>query len=249
MTEAWLHPDWPAPAGVHAVVVTRHAPGVSRAPFGRCNLGSRSGDDPGHVAANRAGLVAALGLPSAPCWLHQVHGTTVHDADAASDAVEPLADAAVTRRAGVVLAILTADCLPVLFVSRDGSVVAAAHAGWRGLAAGVLEATLGALRVPADEVLCWLGPSVGKRSYEVGEDVRAAFIADDPAVVDAFAETRRGHWNCDLAALAVRRLQRAGVASIHGGGFDTWADSRFHSYRRDGSRSGRFATLIWRDAD
>ena len=150
-------------------------------------------------------------------------------------------------RGAAVLAILTADCLPVLFCADDGSAIAAAHAGWRGLAAGVLEATLARLGVPASRVLAWLGPAIGARSYEVGDEVRAAFVAADAQAASAFAATRAGQWHCDLPALARQRLGAAGVTRIHGGGFDTLADARFYSYRRE-TVTGRFASLIWRTA-
>jgi hypothetical protein len=146
---------------------------------------------------------------------------------------------------GTVLSILTADCLPVLFCADDGSEIGAAHAGWRGLAGGVLEATLTQLHSPRERLLAWLGPCVGAASYEVGEEVRAAFVVPDAAAAGCFVPTRPGHWQCDLAALARRRLAAAGVTRIHGGGFDTFGDARFYSYRRDGARSGRFASLIW----
>ncbi|HET8899565.1 MAG TPA: peptidoglycan editing factor PgeF [Rhodanobacteraceae bacterium] len=247
MSEGFLFPDWPSPPQVRAAVVTRAAPGVSPLPFGRCNLGLHSGDDPARVERNRAGVAAALALPSAPCWLRQVHGCAVFDADAVADVTEPVSDAAISRQPGTVLAILTADCLPVLLASRDGGVVAAAHSGWRGLAGGVLEATLAAMARPAAAIVAWLGPCIGACSYEVGAEVRQAFVDADAAAEAAFAATRPGHWQADLAWLARRRLQRAGVLSIHGGGFDTFTDPRFHSYRRDGARSGRFASLIWID--
>ena len=156
-------------------------------------------------------------------------------------------DAAVSHIPGTVLSILTADCLPVLFCADDGSEIGAAHAGWRGLAGGVLEATLGQLIAPPARVLAWLGPCIGAASYEVGAEVRAAFVARDAAAAGCFVATRPGHWLCDLAGLARQRLAAAGVARIHGGGFDTFADARFYSYRRDGARSGRFASLVWLD--
>lgn len=238
-------PDWPAPPNVRAYVTTRALPGHSIAPFDRFNLGSR-GDTPEALAANRASLMSLLDLPAKPRWLRQVHGIAVHDADA--DLMAPdEADAAFARSAGTVLAILTADCLPVLFCSDDGAVVAAAHAGWRGLAAGVLEATIHRLGVPAPNLLAWLGPAIGAVSYEVGDEVRAAFLAHDSAAARAFAPTRPGHWHCDLYALARLRLATAGVRRVHGGGFDTFADERFYSYRRD-RETGRFASLIWRAA-
>jgi YfiH family protein len=157
----------------------------------------------------------------------------------------PQADAAVSRLPGTVLSILTADCLPVLFCAADGSEIGAAHAGWRGLAGGVLEATLAELHAPHAQVLAWLGPCIGATSYEVGEEVRAAFVGHDAVATECFVPTRPGHWLCDLAGLARQRLRAAGVAQIHGGGFDTFTDARCYSYRRDGARSGRFASLIW----
>ncbi len=233
-------PDWPAPANVRACVTTRWLPGRSQPPFEQCNLGGRSGDEPDAVAANRAALPELLDLPSAPAWLRQVHGTAVLDADA--PARDRDADAAITRKAGIVLAILTADCLPVLFCGADGDAIAAAHAGWRGLAAGVLESTLASLH--AERVHAWIGPAIGARSYEVGAEVREAFVATDSGADACFVPTRPGHWLCDLAALARRRLVRAGVYGVHGGGFDTFADARFYSYRRDRD-TGRFASLVW----
>lgn len=246
----FLHADWPPPRGVRGLSTLRHGAGASRAPFDRFNLGNRSspeGDDPAVVEANRRELAERLGLPSAPRWLRQVHGTGVlrfaHD----EAGPEPEADAAVTSTPGVVLAILTADCLPVLFAARDGSEVAGAHAGWRGLAGGVLEATLAAMHTPASEVVAWLGPAAGPQQYEVGVEVYDAFVAPDWSCGAAFSSTRPGHWRVDLYALARRRLELAGVAptAIHGGGLCTIGDAgRFFSHRRD-RRSGRMATLVW----
>ncbi|MHA6205314.1 peptidoglycan editing factor PgeF [Dyella soli] len=243
----WIVPDWPAPAPVRAAVSTRQGPGVSVAPYDRLNLGARSGDAPLAVAANRAAVQAALGLPRSPHWLQQVHGIDVADIDGAEHDGEPRADAAVTCRSGEPLAILTADCLPVLFCTVDGRAVAAAHAGWRGLLAGVLEATLASLPAPPSQVMAWLGPCIGAPSYEVGDEVHDAFLAADAGADACFTPTRPGHWLCDLAGLARRRLLAAGAASVHGGGFDTRIDPRFYSYRRDGAHSGRFASLIWID--
>ncbi|QDE40804.1 peptidoglycan editing factor PgeF [Luteibacter pinisoli] len=242
MVDAWIRPEWPAPEGVETAVSTRQGPGVSLGPYGRLNLGLRSGDDLGAVAANRASVVTALGLPAAPLWLKQVHGTDVADASVAA-VPESEADAAVARGPGQVLAILTADCLPVLFASADGQVIGAAHAGWRGLAAGVLENTL--KMMDAEGIQAWLGPAIGGRSYEVGEEVRDAFVAHDPGAAEAFEATRPGHWLCDLYVLARRRLAAAGITQVSGGGFDTFTDERLFSYRRDGAQSGRFASLIW----
>lgn len=246
MTSAsWLEPDWPAPPNIHARITTRQTPGVSQPPRERCNLGNRCGDEAGAVANNRASLVDLLKLPATPTWLHQVHGTTVFDADIGTVTDEPEADAAIARRCDVVLAVLTADCLPVLFCTADGGKVAVAHAGWRGLAGGVLETTVAALNTDPLQVLAWLGPAIGVASFEVGEEVRQAFIEHDSASTTAFMPTRPGHWLCNLSALARMRLNAIGVSYIGGGHFDTRIDPRFYSYRGD-PHSGRFASLIWR---
>ncbi|WP_411834159.1 peptidoglycan editing factor PgeF [Pseudoxanthomonas mexicana] len=247
---AALRADGFAPPGVHVLTTLRHGAGVSQPPFDSLNLGVRCGDDPQAVARNRAALQAAFGLPSPPRWLRQVHGTAVVrfpfspamlDADD-----EPCADAAVTSQAGVVLAILTADCLPVVFASEDGDELGAAHAGWRGLAGGVLEATVAAMHAPAARLRAWLGPAAGPQAYEIGEEVFDAFTANDPEAAAAFAATRPGHWKVDLYALARLRLRAAGVGRIEGGGLCTISDSqRFFSHRRD-RRTGRMATLAWR---
>lgn len=245
MTETWIFPDWPAPPQVHAAITTRQGPGISAPPFDRFNLGLRSGDSADAVDANRSALQQALALPAAPRWLRQVHGVNVAQLGPLPSTDEPRADAAVSHIPGTVLSILTADCLPVLFCADDGSGIGAAHAGWRGLAGGVLEAALAQLGTPPARLLAWLGPCIGAASYEVGEEVRAAFVAHAAAAAACFVATRPGHWRCDLAGLARQRLAAAGVTRIHGGGFDTHADPRFYSYRRDGARSGRFASLIW----
>lgn len=241
---ACIVPDWPAPPTVRAAVTTRHVAGASLPPFDGFNLGARCGDDPDAVAANRAALVDMLALPSAPLWLRQVHGIDVADAHGRACGEEPVADAAVARGPGAVLAILTADCLPILFCSDDGAAVGAAHAGWRGLAAGVVEATIARLGVAPSRLLAWIGPGIGARAYEVGDEVSGAFVAPDAGAAAAFVATRPGHWLCDLPALARRRLAAAGVGRVFGGGFDTFADARFYSYRRD-PRTGRFASLVW----
>lgn len=237
--------DWPAPPRVHAAVTTREAflP-TPDAPYG-FNIGTRCGDDPVGVAENREWLRDALCLPAEPRWLRQVHGTHCIAVDAQVFAGEAEADAAVTRVPGVVLAIQTADCLPVLFCVEDGSEVAAAHAGWRGLAAGVLENTLAAMHAPRASIIAWLGPAIAAKSYEVGDEVRDAFLAHAADAACAFAATRPGHWQCDLYELARQRLRAAGVARIFGGSLDTCTDPRLHSYRRDGARSGRMASLVW----
>jgi YfiH family protein len=257
---AFLPAGWPAPPGVVAFTTLRHGAGVSAAPFDAFNLGTRCGDDPAAAAANRAELARRAGLPSPPHWLRQVHGRGVLRFDGPAIGVsgdgvphdgapdeEPEADAAVTSAPGTVLAILTADCLPVVLAADDGGEVAAAHAGWRGLAGGVLEATVAAMRTPPSRVRAWLGPAAGPQAYEIGAEVRDAFVAGDPAAARAFAATRPGHWRVDLYALARRRLQAAGVAAaaIHGGGLCTLSDpQRFYSHRRD-QRSGRMATVVF----
>lgn len=248
MGAEFLIPDWPAAPGIRACVTTRRLPGASQPPFDAFNLGARCGDAPDAVRANRARLVELAALPGAPHWLSQVHGAAVHEVTTrAPGPDEPEADAAVTRVPGAVLGVLSADCLPVLFAARDGSVVAAAHAGWRGLAAGVLEATVAAMRAPPGEILAWLGPAAGPARYEIGSEVRAAFVDADAAATACFIPTRAGHFLIDLYALARRRLAAAGIARVHGGSLCTLSDpARFYSYRRDG-RTGRMAALVWRE--
>jgi YfiH family protein len=243
---AWLDADWPAPPGVRALTTLRHGLGVSQAPFDAFNLGSRCGDAVDAVVENRRQLEAALGLPSPPRWLKQVHGVDV--AIEPGDQ-EPEADGAITRVPGTVLAILTADCLPAVFAARDGSEIATAHAGWRGLVDGVLEATLAAMHAPARDIVAWLGPCAGPQAYEIGQEVLDAFVSLDAGTARAFVATRPGHWLVDLHAIARRRLVDAGIDAtrIHGRGLCTISDpSRFFSHRRD-QRSGRMATLAWRE--
>lgn len=254
-SDVLIVPDWPAPANVRAAVTTRRLPGNSRPPYDAFNLGLRSGEDQDVVRSNRDLLRRALGLPAAPRWLRQVHGTGVVAFDRPLSAFgqpadegtadEPEADAALTRERGAVLAVLTADCLPILLCADDGTEIAAAHAGWRGLSAGVIEACVQRMRAPPARLMAWLGPAIGPDSYETGDEVRAAFIARDSGATAAFRPTRPGHWLCDLYTLAQRRLAAAGVVRVHGGGFDTLTDPRFYSYRRDAARSGRFASLVW----
>lgn len=243
----WIAPDWPAPANVRGLITTRTG-GVSAPPYASLNLGTHVGDDPGTVARNRALLRETL--PADPHWLRQVHGTQVAHLDEASGNAEPEADAAMTRRAGTVCVVMIADCLPVLLCDRDGSVVACAHAGWRGLSGGVLEATLRAMDCQSDRVLAYLGPAIGPSAFEVGAEVRDAFMqshAEDAACFHTKAPGQAGEpkWWADLPGLARRRLQRNGVTSVYGGRDCTYGDStRFFSHRRDG-RSGRHAALIW----
>ena len=242
-------PDWPAPDRVRAFTTTRLMPGNSRPPYDAFNLGLRSGEDASTVLANRALLERALSLPSPPRWLHQVHGERSLRLTSEVLAGEPEADAAFTTEPGVVLAILTADCLPILLCADCGDEIAAIHAGWRGLAAGVIETCVRRLRTPRARLLAWLGPAIGAASYEIGVEVRDALLAHDARADVAFAATRPGHWSCDLYALARRRLQALGLGRVHGGGFDTRADPRFYSHRRDGASAGRFASVIWINAD
>ncbi|GMV28447.1 MAG: hypothetical protein AMXMBFR59_05720 [Rhodanobacteraceae bacterium] len=244
-----LIPDFPLPPGVRAAVTTRALHGVSPSPFDACNVGARCGDAAANVAANRAAVRAALALPSEPQWLRQAHGTDVHVLEAPGDpARDPndafVADAVYTNRPGLVCAVQTADCLPVLLVSDDGREVAAVHAGWRGLAAGIIESAVGHFAASPARLRAWLGPAIAGSSYEVGDEVRAAFLAHDARSADAFRATRPGHWLCDLYALARQRLAGASVVQVHGGGFDTFSDARFYSHRR-ARPTGRFASLIW----
>jgi YfiH family protein len=241
-----LTPQWPAPAGVQAAFTLR-AGGVSRAPFDSLNIAAHVGDAAQAVGENRRRLCEQLRLPGQPAWVEQVHGTAVADLDAsgAAAAAGVPADVALTRRPGTVCAVQVADCLPVLFAARDGCAVAAAHAGWRGLAAGVLEAAVAALAVAPGELMAWLGPCIGPAHFEVGEEVRSALLAKDGGAAGAFAASPRGRWLCDLAALARRRLERLGVAAVFGAAACTYTDrARFFSYRRDG-QCGRMAALIW----
>jgi len=261
--DRWFQPQWPAPQRVRALS-TQRAGGVSGGPnhcYASLNLATHVGDDPDAVRRNRERLRAAL--PAEPLWLNQVHGTRVLDADAPLPAnvqhgLPPEADAAVTRTPGRVLAVMTADCLPVLLADRAGTVVAVAHAGWRGLAAGVIENAVRAMNVPGGakngDIVAWLGPAIGPREYEVGSDVRDAFVAHDatygaahadPAAIDAFEPRLNGKYLADLYHLARRRLERVGVTDVHGGDACTFIErERFFSFRRDG-QTGRMASLIW----
>lgn len=245
--EHCIVPEWPAPAGVRALITTRRG-GVSQAPYDSFNIGGHVGDDPELVAQNRAMLRAIL--PAEPVWLEQVHGIQVADADIARYRVrQPVADAAVSRLPGSVCAVMTADCLPVLLASRDGLVVGAAHAGWRGLLDGVIEATVASMHVSGDELLAYLGPAIGPDHFEVGPEVRQKFMAADAATEAAFCAGRDDRWLADIFHLARLRLSRLGVPaeSIHGGRQCTVsAPELFYSYRRDGA-TGRMASLIWRE--
>lgn len=231
-------PDWPAPPNVHACASTRDG-GVSLGPYASLNLGDHVGDDPAAVAENRARLRRALALPTEPLWLTQVHGIAVAEGQGGC------ADASVAFGPGTVCAVMTADCLPLLLCDRTGTRVAAVHAGWRGLLAGVIEAAVARLDVSGPELLAWLGPAIGPDAFEVGEEVRTAFVAEDVAAAAAFKPSPGGRWLADLYALARLRLARCGVSAVYGGDLCTYSDAaRFYSFRRDGV-TGRMASLIW----
>lgn len=241
---AWIEPDWPAPGTVRALSTTRCG-GVSRAPFASLNLGDHVGDESAHVAHNRALLIERAGLPEAPRWLDQVHGHTA--THARHWRAGCTGDALIAERAGQVCAVLTADCLPLLLCDVSGTRVGAVHAGWRGLAGGIIEHAIGALDVAPHDVLVWLGPAIGPAAFEVGDEVRDTFLSQDAAAAGAF-ERRGARWHADLFLLARQRLERLGVTRIYGGGECTFSrPERFFSYRRDG-QTGRMASLIWRQS-
>lgn len=237
-----IAPDWPAPAWVRAYATTRNG-GCSEGPFASLNLSDQVGDDPVRVARNRERLAEYLGLPAEPLWLRQVHGCEVV-ADCPAGA-RPQADAAIATRPGQVCAVLTADCLPLLVCDRQGTRVAAVHAGWRGLVAGVIERAIAALHAPPSELMVWLGPAIGPEAFAVGDEVRLAFMGVEPADESAFRPCTDGRWYADLFRLARLRLERLGIRRIYGGGECTFSQpQRFFSYRRDGL-TGRQASLIW----
>jgi len=235
-----IKPDWDAPANIHGFTTTRNG-GFSQGPWRSLNLGRSCGDDPEHVAQNRR-LLSGL-LPGEPRWISQVHGTNAVSWDKAN---EPgvKADAIFSHAAGQVCAVLTADCLPVLFCDRAGTQVAVAHAGWRGLAAGVLEATVAAMQCEPEELMAWMGPAIGPEAFEVGKDVYDAFVNLNAENVIAF-KPHRDRWLADLYLLARLALTQAGVGQVTGGVYCTFSDaSKFFSYRRDGV-TGRMATVAW----
>lgn len=239
----WIKPDWTVPKHVHAAFTLRTG-GISAGSYASLNPASHVQDDAQAVAANRDIIKSMLNLPAEPVWLQQVHGVTVVKADQVLGL--PEADASYTDQAGTVCAVLTADCLPVLFCGDQGAVVAAAHAGWRGLQAGVIEQTLAAMG--CGEVQIWLGPAIGPACFEVGSEVRDAFVADDSLAAAAFRETESGKWLADIYQLARIRLAAVGVDQVFGGGLCTVTDAqRFYSFRRDGAATGRMASLIWSD--
>lgn len=239
----FITPDWPAPNTVKAIVTTRRG-GVSSGPYASLNLGTHVGDDPVKVNINRAHLQAAVNLPATPLWLQQVHGCNIAQADA--DQLNCIADATIAVTPGKICAILTADCLPILLCDYSGQHVAAIHGGWRGLLHGVVENTVQRLLSNThDPLMAWLGPAIGPQAFEVGTEVRNAFVAKMPQTTIAFTPTTYDRWLADIYTLARQTLSQLGVQSISGGGLCTFTDSaRFFSYRRDGV-TGRMATLIW----
>ena len=240
MSYNWITPEWDAPPNVRALMTTRNG-GVSKGVYASMSLGDHVGDDFTHVARNRAILCGYL--PGEPVWLKQVHGTAVIDAAAGQSGAE--ADASVSRSVGAVCAVMTADCLPLLLCDAAGSVVAAAHAGWRGLAEGVIERTVAAMQVDPATVMAYLGAAIGPQAFEVGAEVRAAFVAQDAAAQQAFTPHSEGKWLADIYLLARQRLARLGVEKICGGEYCTFTETeRFYSYRRDGA-TGRMASLVW----
>lgn len=238
----WIKADWPAPAGIIAGCTTR-AGGVSAGRYAALNLGDHVGDAPAKVAENRRRLVAALELPAEPCWLEQVHGNRVIDADPASVAT---ADGVVSRDGRDVLGIMTADCLPVLLCSEASLEIAALHCGWRSLAAGIIPRAVERLESPPSALLAWLGPAISQPAFEVGDDVRDVFLSGIHGASACFEPNERGRWQADLYALARLYLADAGVGAVYGGGHCTYSDDRrFFSYRRDGE-TGRMASVITR---
>jgi len=240
LSEHLIIPDWPAPAHVKTLQTTRKG-GVSSSPYDSLNLGDHVGDSPLAVERNRI-LLNTL-LPSEPVWLEQAHGTIVVNADNAS--CRPQADACIARHRAAVCVVMTADCLPVLLCNTEGSVVGAVHAGWKGLAAGVIEAAVQAMDVAPRSLMAWLGPAISQDAFEVGDEVRAMFVAAQPQASSAFIPGQSGKWFADICSLARLRLSALGITQIYGGGYCTYRDrERFFSYRRDGS-TGRMGTFIW----
>ena len=241
---AWLPADWPAPASIHAGTTTR-AGGVSAAPFDTFNLASHVGDEAGNVGANHLRLRHLLKLPAEPCWLDQQHGTRIIDPSRDEDYC---ADGSYSAQSGVVCAVLSADCVPVLLTNRTGSEIAAVHAGWRGICGGVIQQAIAKFRSPADELLAWLGPHIRQESYRVRDDMRQSCLDAIADADQAFSPAGPGRWFADLATLACAVLRTAGVNDIHQCGLCTYQTPRqFYSYRREPT-TGRMATLIWTDA-
>lgn len=239
---AFIVPEWPAPANVRALTTLRSG-GYSRGPYASFNLAAHTDDDPEAVNRNRQLLRECFNLPGDPVWLQQVHGSRIITAEAGAAGTE--ADGSWTRVAGAVCAVMTADCLPVLICDRQGSRVAAAHAGWRGLHAGVITQAVTVLEADPAALMVWLGPAIGPRAFEVGAEVRQAFVDKSSLNRQAFVPGREQHWMCDLYRLARIELSMLGISAVFGGTECTYSDQRrFYSYRRDGA-TGRMASLIW----
>lgn len=241
--ERYLIPDWPAPKQIQSCVTLRQG-GHSKGNFSSFNLGENCGDEPEALAANRQQLNEDWGWSHSPQWLKQVHGIQV--VTSSSDGVVREGDASWTDSKGLPCVVTTADCLPVIFCNQEGTCVAAAHAGWKGLAGGVLESTIAAMKCEPESIMAWMGPAISQKHFEVGPEVRQAFIDHDSQAAQAFIPGQGDRWYGDLYQLAKQRLQAAGVSELYGGGFCTYDESdRWFSYRRDGKESGRLATLIW----
>ena len=240
----WLQPNWPVPANIRSAVTLRTG-GVSTGAYASLNPALHVNDDIAHVQTNRQIIKNMLDLPQQPFWLQQTHSTQVVAANKTNNL--PEADASYTDQVNVVCAVLTADCLPVLFCGDQGRVIAAAHAGWRGLQAGILTETV--KNMHCQTIPAWLGPAIGAQQFEVGEDVYSAFVRDNPKTEQAFQATKPGKWLANIYQLATINLTELGIDQIYGGDFCTFSDSeRFYSYRRDGGNTGRMASLIWKTA-
>lgn len=239
-----ITPNWPAPKTIKAYSTTRKG-GFSEGIYASLNLGLHVDDDLDTVKRNRSLLQTELHLPTEPVWINQVHGIYVLQADQTSSLSDKTADASYTRQSNIVCTVLTADCLPILLCDHNASCVAAIHAGWRGLAAGVIEQTIKTMHIPGSELLAWLGPAIGPEAFEVGDEVKQQFCAVDPAAECTFKPSKNNRWLADIYSLAKQRLVQCGVTAVYGGEYCTYSDTeRFFSYRRDG-KTGRMASMIW----
>lgn len=245
MSLSYIRAYWPAPQQFHAITTTRNG-GVSQMPFASLNLGDHVGDKQHDVDSNRQRLQETLNLPAAPTWLKQTHSTTAVLADAHQQQSVPEADASFSDNVGIVCCVMTADCVPIVLCSPSTGEIAAIHAGWRGLCDGVIEATVKAMNTSAQDMIAWIGPCISQAAFEVGDEVRAQFIATDKAAQRAFLPNAQGRWHADLVKISAQRLRYSGINGIYGGHFCTYREpERFFSYRRD-NQTGRMATMIWR---
>lgn len=237
-----IKPDWPAPSSIHALTTTRQS-GVSRGVYAYFNVATHVSDEPEHVARNRELLREENNLPGEPLWLQQTHSTIVIDAAEHFDGIE--ADACFTQQANTICTVMTADCLPVLICAHDGSEVAAVHAGWRGLAAGIIEKTIERMQSSPEDLLVWLGPAIGPKHFQVQQDVVSAFTQQNPDALNCFTQQSDTHWLADMVGLTQQRLAPLGIKHLYGGDLCTYTDAeKFYSHRRDGT-TGRIASLIW----